>query len=64
MIQYFIKFVCVYRLSLISSHTLAKLCSKFSKPSFNSTWTLNFQMFKLDLEKAKEPEIKLPTYVG
>ena len=24
----------------------------------------NFQMFKLDLEKAKEPEIKLPTSVG
>ena len=22
---------------------------------------LNFQMFKLDLEKAEEPEIKLPT---
>ena len=27
-------------------------------------WTLNFQMFKLDLEKAEEPEIKLPTSVG
>ena len=25
---------------------------------------VNFQMFKLDLEKAKEPEIKLPTSVG
>ena len=24
----------------------------------------NFQMFKLDLEKAEEPEIKLPTSVG
>ena len=24
-------------------------------------WTKNFQMFKLDLEKAEEPEIKLPT---
>ena len=23
---------------------------------------MNFQMFKLDLEKAEEPEIKLPTY--
>ena len=30
----------------------------------NSTWTVNFQMFKLDLEKAEEPEIKLPTSVG
>ena len=25
---------------------------------------MNFQMFKLDLEKADEPEIKLPTFVG
>ena len=24
---------------------------------------MNFQMFKLDLEKAEEPEIKLPTYI-
>ena len=27
-------------------------------------WTVNFQMFKLVLEKAEEPEIKLPTSVG
>ena len=44
---------------LHSSDMLAKYCS--SKPGFNSTWTVNFQMFKLVLEKAKEPEIKLPT---
>ena len=25
---------------------------------------MNFQMFKLDIEKAEEPEIKLPTSVG
>ena len=25
---------------------------------------MNFQMFTLDLEKAEEPEIKLPTSVG
>ena len=31
---------------------------------FNSTWTVNFQMFKLDLEKAEELEIKLPTSTG
>ena len=24
-------------------------------------WTVSFQMFKMDLEKAEEPEIKLPT---
>ena len=27
-------------------------------------WTMNIHMFKLVLEKAKEPEIKLPTSVG
>ena len=48
-------------IQLHSSHTLVKQCSKFSKPGSNSTWTMNFQMFKLDLEKAEEPEIKLPT---
>ena len=26
--------------------------------------TMNFQMFKMDLEKEKEQEIKLPTSVG
>ena len=43
---------------------LAKLCSKFSKPVFHSTCTVNFQMFKLVLEKAKEPDFKLPTSAG
>ena len=46
---------------LYSSHTLVKWCSKFSKVGFNSTLTMNFQIFKLDLEKAEEPEIKLST---
>jgi len=27
-------------------------------------WTMSFQMFKLVLEKAEEPEIKLPTSAG
>ena len=27
-------------------------------------WSMNFQMFKLDLEKAEEPDIKLPTSAG
>ena len=43
---------------------VSKVMLKFSKLGFNSTWTENFQMFKLDLEKAEEPEIKLPTSVG
>ena len=49
---------------LHSSHMVAKWCSKFSKPGYNSTWIVNFQMFKLVLEKAEEPEIKLPTSAG
>ena len=49
---------------LHSSHTLAKQCSKFFKLGFNNRWTVNFQMFKLVLEKAEEPEIKLPTSSG
>ena len=49
---------------LYSSHTLVKYCLKFFKPSFSNTWTVNFQVFKLVLEKAEEPEIKLPTCAG
>ena len=45
-------------------HMLANLYSKFSKPGFNSTWTMNLQMFKLALEMAEELEIKLPTSTG
>ena len=45
-------------------HTLGKWCLKFSKRGFSNMWTMNFQMFKLVLEKAEEPEIKLPTSDG
>ena len=43
---------------------LVKQCSKFSKLGFNNMWTVKFQMFKLALEKAEEPEIKLATSAG
>ena len=46
---------------LHSSHTLAKQCSKFSKQGFTITCAMDFQMFKLDLEKAEEPNIKVST---
>ena len=49
---------------LHSSHTLVKECSKFSKPGFSNTGTVNVQMFKLVLEKAEKPGIKLPTSAG
>ena len=38
---------------LHSSHMPAKQCSKFSKPGFNGMWTVNFQMFRLDLERQR-----------
>ena len=52
-----------YRTIALISHT-SKVLLTFSKPDFNSMWTMNFQMFKLVLEKAEEPEIKLPTSAG
>ena len=55
---------CSNYAQLHSFHTLAKKCSKFSKPGFRNMWAENFQMFKLDLEKVKEPQVKLPTSVG
>ena len=43
---------------------LVSLCSKSFKLGFNNTWTEKFQVYKLDLGKAEEPEIKLPMYAG
>ena len=43
---------------------MLKILQVFSKWGFNSMWTKNFQMFKLGLEKAEEPEIKLATSIG
>ena len=43
-------------IQLHSFHMLARLCSKSFKLGFSSTWTENFQMYKMDLEKAKESE--------
>ena len=51
-------------IQLHSSHMLVKKCSKSLKLGFSNTWSMNFQMFKLVLEKAEEPEIKLPTSAG
>ena len=51
-----------YTISLISH--ASKVILKILQAGFNSTWTENFQIFKLDLEKAEEPEIKFPTSTG
>ena len=42
----------------------SKVMLKILQASFNNMGTMNFQMFKLVLEKAEEPEIKLPTSAG
>ena len=47
---------------LHSFHMLARLCSKSLKIGFSSIWIKNFQIYKLNLKKAEEPEIKLPTF--
>ena len=52
-----------YRTIVFISHA-SKVMLKISKPGFSNKGTENFQMFKVDLEKAEEPEIKLPTSVG
>ena len=49
---------------LHSFHMLARQCSKSFKLGFNSMGMENFQVYGLDLEKAEEPEIKLPTSAG
>ena len=52
-----------YHTIALISHA-SKVMLKFSKPGFNSMWTVNFQMIKLVLEKAEEPEIKLQISTG
>ena len=52
-----------YCIIALISHA-SKIMPNFSKPGISNTWTVNFQMFKLVLEKAEEPEIKLPTSTG
>ena len=59
---------CLYYHTIaVISHT-SKLMLKILQARIlkilNSMWTKNFQMFKLVLEKAEEPEIKLPTSIG
>ena len=50
--------------SAAAAARISKVMLKISKLGFNRMWTEKFQMFKLDSEKAEEPEIKLPISVG
>ena len=49
---------------LHSFHMLESFCSKPFMLGFSSMWTENFQMYNLGLEKAEEPDIKLPKFIG
>ena len=42
---------------------MSKVMLKILQARFQQYVNLNFQIFKLDLEKAEEPDIKLPTTV-
>ena len=52
-----------YCTSALISHT-RKVMLKILQARLQQYVTMKFQMFKLDLEKAEEPEIKLPTSFG
>ena len=55
------------RLSSNSSSSMAGILYKriyYFYIFISNTWTVNSLMFKLVLEKAEEPEIKLPTSAG
>ena len=57
--------VCFYNMVKVNiSKHIYVYVSVQSLSCVRSTWTVNFQMFKLVLEKAEESEIKLPTSAG
>ena len=51
-----------YHTTALISHASKAILKSF-KLDFSSTLTENFQMYKLDLDKTEEPEIKLPTSI-
>ena len=52
-----------YRTIALISHA-SKVMLKILQARFQQYVNCNFQMFKLDLEKAEELEVKLPTSIG
>ena len=53
----------IYHIIVLISHA-SKVMLKILKARLHHIGTKNFQMYKLNLEKAEEPEIKLPTSAG
>ena len=52
-----------YHIIAVISHS-SKVMLKILQAGFSNTWMVNFQMFKLVLEKAEEQEIKLTISTG
>ena len=52
-----------YHTVALISH-VSKVILKILQARLQQYMNCNFQVFKLDLEKTEEPEIKLPTFIG
>ena len=52
-----------HRTTALISH-VSEVILKILQARLQQYVNQNFQMCKLDLEKAEEPEIKLPTFIG
>ena len=64
--QFSFQFNSIPTQTIVQLHSfprLARLCSKSFKVGWRSMWTENFYMYQVDLEKAEEQEIKLPTLI-
>ena len=58
-------YVCVMSTIILITHTSKVMLKILQVRLYQALpWTKNFQMLKLDLEKAEEPEIKLPISIG
>ena len=55
-----LKSVCLPNYSTVLISHASKVMFQSFKLGFSSLWSKNFHMYKLDLEKADKPEIKLP----
>ena len=57
------KYCSNYHTILLISHASKIMLAKFSKIGFKHTRMEKFQRFKVNLQKAEEPELKLSTSV-
>ena len=60
----FIPFTKKGKAKKYSDYCTTELISHASKVMLKQYWTEDFQMYKLDLEKTEEQEIKSPTSAG